>query len=197
MLRRLASQGMDSHERATLSIALIHVRTKQGSCASTDPPARESFLSTLTMPFSLCLLQKEPFSSPFQLKAGLVLQPFSAHLRCLTFTMPSCRRQTAALNTWGTGHNFEVLVPQRHLRDSTFARLDRMMWAGSSGQRPNAAHKHGGTCLCWLQNSPRDSPGMLKEARVVHPSILQWGWTMSIMPGSLCLLQNLPFCSPR
>ena len=54
-----------------------------------------------------------------------------------------------------------------------------------------------GTCLCWLQNSPRDSPGMLKEARVVHPSILQWGWTMSIMPGSLCLLQNLPFCSPR
>ena len=111
----------------TLSIAFIHVETKQGSYASTGPPARASFLSTLTMPFSLCLLQKEPFSSPFQLKAGLVLQPFSAHLRCLTFTMPSCRRQTAALNTWGTRHDFEVLLPQRHLRNGTFARLHRMM----------------------------------------------------------------------
>ena len=29
------------------------------------------------------------------------------------------------------------------------------------------------TNLCWLQNSPLDSPGMLKEAKVVQPSILQ------------------------
>ena len=35
--------------------------------------------------------------------------------------------QTAALNTWGTGHDFEVLLPQPHLRNGTFARLHRMM----------------------------------------------------------------------
>ena len=62
-------------------------------------PARASFLSTLTMPFSLCLLQYAPFSSPFQLKAGRVLQPFSAHLRCLTFTMPSCNHPTCTLSS--------------------------------------------------------------------------------------------------
>ncbi len=51
--------------------------------------------------------------------------------------------------------------------------------------------------MCWLQYSPLDCPDILKEASVVQPSILQWGWTISIMPGSLCLLQNLPLVSPK
>ena len=45
--------------------------------------------------------------------------------------------------------------------------------ARASADVVEAQEKGKHTSLCWLQNSPRESPGMLKEAKMVQPPTLQ------------------------